>query len=244
MNKRIQKIENHVQDRNSVAWKKLCEYIDRVAEDGREEFSLAEELGYDLFSQIHTLPETISKLKKVKKVRLYGSKLKRIPPEIGEMESLEYFEVYTSYDLHWFPYEITHCKNLKSSIMSTRAVYGNYKNRMGFPDLNQNPVRYSGETVQCSVCRKTMSYEQTNQLWISLWVGIDVMPLLANLCSEECTNALPQPPENYIQYAHKGSSALQQPPDENERFEQQLKEYKLKKIRLKLCRKRKSRRTK
>lgn len=67
MNKRIQKIENHVQDRNSVAWKKLCDYIDRVAEDGREEFSPAEELGYDLFFQIHTLPETISKLKKVKK---------------------------------------------------------------------------------------------------------------------------------------------------------------------------------
>jgi hypothetical protein len=62
------------------------------------------------------------------------------------------------------------------------------------------------------------------------------MPLLANLCSEECKNALPQPPENYIQHAHKGSS-LQQPSDENERFEQQLKAYKLKKIRLKLCRK-------
>ncbi|WP_375182268.1 hypothetical protein, partial [Chryseobacterium sp.] len=178
MNKKIQKIENHVQDRNSVAWKKICDYIDRVAEDGREEFSPAEELGYDLFSQIHTLPETISKLKKIKKVRLYGNKLKRIPPEIGQMEALEYFDVYTSYDLHWFPYEIIHCKNLKDSRMSTRAVYGNYRNRMGFPDLSQNPVRYSGETVQCSVCRKTMSYEQTNQLWISLWVGTDVMPLL------------------------------------------------------------------
>lgn len=102
MNDRIHKIENDVQDRNPVAWKKLCEYVDKVANENREEFSPLEELGQELFSQIHTLPETISKLKKVKKVWLYGSKLKRIPPEIGQMELLEYFDPYTSYDLHWF----------------------------------------------------------------------------------------------------------------------------------------------
>ncbi|KUJ56715.1 leucine-rich repeat domain-containing protein [Chryseobacterium aquaticum] len=225
MNNRIKKIENNVQDKNSAAWKKLCDYIDRVAEDGSEEFSPANELGYELFSQIYTLPETISKLKKVKKVSLYGSKLKRIPPEIGQMESLENFVPYTSYSLHWFPYEITECKNLKDSTVSTRALYGNYKNRMSFPDLSQNPVRYSGETVNCSVCRKKMTYDETNQLWISLWVGTDVLPLLANICSEHCKNALPKPPENYIQKAHKGSSTLPQPPDENESFELQIKEY-------------------
>jgi hypothetical protein len=31
MSKRISKIENDVQDRNSVAWKKLCDYVDKVA---------------------------------------------------------------------------------------------------------------------------------------------------------------------------------------------------------------------
>jgi hypothetical protein len=218
MNNKISKIENDVQDRNSVAWKKLCDYVDKVAAENRDEFSPVEELGQELFAQIHTLPETISKLTKVKKIWLYGSKLKRIPPEIGQMEALEYFDPYTSYDLHWFPYEITKCKNLKDSRVSTRALYGNWKNRMGFPRLTQNPVRYLGDTVNCSVCGKSMTYEETNQLWISLNVGTDVLPLLTNLCSKECEHKLPQPPKNYVQFAHKGGKDLKQPPDQNERF--------------------------
>ncbi len=224
MNDRISKIQNDVQDRNSLAWKKLCEYVDKVAGDNLEEFAPLEELGPDLFAQIQTLPESVSKLKKVKKVWLYGSKLKRIPPEIGEMEALEYFDPYTSYDLHWFPYEITQCINLKDSRVSTRALYGNYKNRIGFPRLTHNPVRYSGDTVKCSVCRKEMTYDQTNQLWISLRVGTDVLPLLVNSCSKECESKLPKPPEGYILYAHKGGADLQQLSDEDELFEQEMKE--------------------
>jgi len=219
MDTKISKIENDVQDRSSVAWKKLCDYVDKVANENSDEFSPLEELGQELFAQIYTLPETISKLKKVKKVWLYGSKLKRIPPEIGEMEALEYFDPYTSYDLHWFPYEITKCKNLKNSRVSTRALYGNWKNRMRFPLLAHNPVRYSGDTVNCSVCGKSMTYEQTNQLWISLSVGTDILPLLTNLCSTECENNLPKPPKDYVQFPHKGGADLLQPPDEDKRFE-------------------------
>lgn len=208
MNKRISKIENDVQDRNSIAWKKLCEYVDKVADENLDEFSPLEELELELFSQIYTLSETISKLKKVKKFWLYGSKLKRIPPEIGEMEALEYFTPYTSYNLHWFPYEITKCRNLKYSTVSTRALYGNYKNRMGFPNLAHNPIRYFGDTVNCSVCNKTITYDQTNQLWISLPVGTDILPLLTNLCSKECESKLPVPPKDYLQFAHKGGANL------------------------------------
>ncbi|MEO0332623.1 MAG: leucine-rich repeat domain-containing protein, partial [Bacteroidota bacterium] len=105
MNDRIPKILNDVQDRNSVAWRTLCDYIDQIAASGSDEFVPSEELGKDLFFQIYTLPKSISKLKKVKKVGLYGSKLKRLLPEIGQMESLEYLDLYTSYDLHWLPYE-------------------------------------------------------------------------------------------------------------------------------------------
>jgi hypothetical protein len=223
MDKRISKIKNDVQDRKSVAWKKLCDYVDKVAIENYDEFSPLEELGEELFAQIHTLPETISKLTKVKKVWLYGSKLKRIPPEIGQMEALEYFDPYTSYDLHWFPYEITKCKNLKDSRVSTRILYGNWKNRMGFPRLTHNPVRYSGDTLNCSVCGKTITYEQTNQLWISLRVGTDVLPLLTNLCSKECEGKLPTPPKDYIQFAHKGGAELVQPPDEDELYEVEMK---------------------
>ena len=88
MNNNISKIKNDFQDRNSVAWKKLCEYIDSVAENGTDEFVPREALGDELFSQIYTLPESIAKLKKVKKIGLYGSNLKRIPPEIGKMVSI------------------------------------------------------------------------------------------------------------------------------------------------------------
>lgn len=225
MKERISKIENNPQDKNSVAWKKLCDYVDKVALEDREEFSPLEELGKDLFAQIHTLPETISKLKKVKKVWLYGSKLKRIPPEIGKMEALEYLDIYTSYDLHWFPYEITNCKNLKDSRVSTRVLYGNWKNRMGFPRLNHNPVRYSDNKINCSICGNVMTYEQTNQFWISLKVGTDVLPLLTNLCSDECKNELPKPPKYHLQFAHKGGSDLEQPFDENEIFQLEIKKY-------------------
>jgi hypothetical protein len=209
MNYRASKIKNNVQDRKSVAWKRLCEYVDKVALENREEFAPLEELGPTLFKKIHTLPESISKLKKVKKVFLYGSKLKRLPPEIGEMEALEYFDTYTSHDLHWFPYEITRCKNLTASRVSYRALYGNMKTWIAFPRLMHNPVRYFGETVKCSICGAEMNYYETNQLWTSLKVGTFVLPLLANLCSKDCENALPPSPEGYPYHgrlAHKGSA--------------------------------------
>lgn len=214
-------VENDVQDRNSLAWHKLCEYVEKVAKEGTDEFSPREYLGNDLFSQIYTLPETISKLKKVKKIWLYGSNLKRVPPEIGEMEALEYFDPYTSYYLHWFPYEITNCKKLKDSRVSTRALYGNYKHRRPFPDLTHNQVRYDNNSLKCSVCRKEITYQKNNQLWISLGVGTDVLPLLVNLCSEDCETKLPIPPEDYIQQPHKGGKDLQQPPDEDEIWERE-----------------------
>ena len=216
MPKRISKIENDVQDRNTRAWKKLCDCIDEISDIGNEEFSPRACLGDALFHEIHTLPESITKLKKVKRLLLYGSQLKRIPPEIGQMESLEYFDAYTSYELHWLPYEVTACKKLKASRISTRALYGNYTNRMGFPRLDHNPVRYHGSKLYCSICKREISYAETNQLWITLRVATDIIPLLANLCSTKCENELGEPPENYVQNPHKGGSGLVQPPDEQD----------------------------
>lgn len=204
-------IINNIQDRNSIPWKKLCEYIDELAIKGGEEFAPREALGDEMFAQIFTLPESIAKLKKVKKVWLYGSRLKRIPPEVGQMESLEDFDVYTSYDLHWFPFEIYKCKSLKDSRISTRALYGNYKNRMDFPSLEHNPVKYFGKKLSCSICDSDLSYESTNQLWITTKVGTDIVPLLANICSEDCKSKLPQPPKFYVEFPHKGGRDLKQP---------------------------------
>jgi hypothetical protein len=220
---KISKVENDNQDRTSNAWKKLCDYIEELVESGSEEFSPRDKMG-DLFLDIHTLPESIAKLKRVKKVWLYGSNIKRIPPEIGEMESLEQFDPYTSYGLHWFPYEIINCKKLKSSRISTRALYGNYKNRMGFPSLKSNPIRYHHKTVNCSICKKTMSYELTDQYWVSMSIGTDVVPLLTNVCSEVCKTSIASPSNDYIQFPHKGGSELKQPLTKDERWKLEKKQ--------------------
>ena len=212
-NRHVSPIENDVQDRTTDAWKALCRYIDELEASGAEEFSPREALGPELYAGIFTLPESIGKLKRVTKIHLYGSKLKRIPPEIGEMTALTHFDVYTSYGLQWFPYELTRCKNLVQSRVSTRVLYGNYKNRLHFPWLKGNPVHYHGDTVKCSVCGCEISYDKTWQLWISLKVGTDVLPLLVNSCSKQCTQSLPTPHPNYVQHAHQGGTSVEQPSD-------------------------------
>ena len=199
------------QDKESKAWKALLDYIDKVAEDELEDFDPRVGIGYESFKEIIMLPTSIKKLKKVKRMWLYGSSLKLIPPEIGEMESLELFDPYTSYDLKWFPYEITNCKKLRASRISTRALLGNYKNRKPFPSLIENKIKYSDRTVSCSICKKEMNYSEANQYWITLNVATDPIPMLVNLCSDECEDQLPKGEGNYLAFFHKGGNNLKQP---------------------------------
>ena len=51
MSKEISRVQNDVQDRESYAWKKLCEYIEDLAELGADEFSPRDYLG-DKLSQV------------------------------------------------------------------------------------------------------------------------------------------------------------------------------------------------
>ena len=44
----IPKIKNDVQNRSSEAWRKLCEYVEHVAQEGLEEFSPLEYLGHEV----------------------------------------------------------------------------------------------------------------------------------------------------------------------------------------------------
>ncbi|RBW62480.1 hypothetical protein DS884_02445 [Tenacibaculum sp. E3R01] len=48
------------------------------------------------------------------------------------MESLEYFDTYTSYNLKLFPYELTKCKKLKDRKLNTKVLFDNFKNRKTF----------------------------------------------------------------------------------------------------------------
>lgn len=197
------------QDTSLPGWNELLQLVEDAARDKRETFSPRKELGREHWNQVVTLPASISTLKYVRKLDLYRSNLLRIPPEIGEMESLMEFVPYTSYGLHWFPYEITKCKHLQSSTVSTRALYGNYKYRQPFPSLE--PVVAELVSTHCSLCSAPIELSTVKQVWLSLRVATDVLPLLVNACSSECVGRLPSPAKNYVQVPHSGGLSVQQP---------------------------------
>jgi hypothetical protein len=111
--------------------------IDEAKADGREVFKPLVEMSPGERRQVSTLPRSIGTLTAVRHLVLYRGNLIRRPAEIGAMTSLEVSEPYTSHRLHWFPYELTRCKNLRYSTVSTRSVFGNYKYRPPFPVLRQ-----------------------------------------------------------------------------------------------------------
>jgi hypothetical protein len=207
---------SQIQDTQSDAWKSLEEYIQKVEADGSDELNPMNGIGTANWQQIVALPSSIANLQSVKVLSLYGSHLVRVPPEIGEMANLEEFDVYTSYCLHWFPYEITHCKKLKRSRVSTRAIYGNYKNRAPFPRLPD--VAPGIIPARCSVCHGPFTKHGTHQLWVSIRVATDVLPLLVHACSVKCVQKLRKPPEGYVLGPHQGGLEVEQPAARSPRY--------------------------
>ncbi|MFE2275274.1 leucine-rich repeat domain-containing protein [Streptomyces lavendulae] len=217
------------QDIRAPGWIRLLELVEEAAADGREVFKPLAELTAEQRRQVVTLPPAIARLTSVRHLVLYGSNLVRLPPEIGAMKSLEEFTPYTSYRLHWFPYEITRCPALRRSTVSTRALYGNYKRRPPFPELpaaatggggadladlaDLDPgVRGTSGIRSCSVCDGPVGAAELRQVWISLRTsGADVLPLLVNACSTACVEALPAPAEGYVPVPHTGGPDLDQP---------------------------------
>jgi hypothetical protein len=202
-------------DTASDAWKRLLDLVDKTAAKQLEEFAPGRSLTPADWHSIVTLPSSIAKLKSVKRLMLYGSSLVRMPPEIGEMSSLEEFVPYTSYRLHWYPYEITRCGKLARSTVSTRALYGNNKHRSPFPDLRDEDNALALDMTHpgtCSVCDCPFAGRRAYVRWISLMVATDVLPLLVYACSRECLATLPSPPANYVGKPHRGGRSLEQPP--------------------------------
>ncbi|MBC9717714.1 leucine-rich repeat domain-containing protein [Streptomyces sp. TRM66268-LWL] len=212
-----------IQDTTAPGWLRLLEMIDEAAADRREEFRPLRELSPEHRRQIVTLPASIGRLTAVRALVLYGSNLVRIPPEIGEMASLEEFDPYTSGRLHWFPYEITRCTRLARSTVSTRALYGNFKFRPPFPQLlppggtaldldGLAPDRWGATGARaCSVCAGPVPATGPYQAWLSRVVATDVLPLLVNACSPACLDALPPGAKGYFPTPHRGG-AIEQPP--------------------------------
>jgi hypothetical protein len=216
------RFHQQIQDTDCEAWKRLTDLVEQAAFNEREEFAPFRGMDAEKRAQIVTLPPSIAKLRSVRHLLLYGSFLVRIPREIGSMTSLEKFTPYTSWRLHWLPYEITRCKNLVDSSISTRCLYGNFKHRPPFPALPVSNHQLEAITdcnlhadrdtsIRCSVCDKSC-VSQVKQVWISLRVATDDVPLLVNACSQDCIDALPTPRKGYVPYSHTGGLNLRQPP--------------------------------
>jgi uncharacterized protein (TIGR02996 family) len=207
----MMELHHEPQDTECEPWQRLCALFEEAAADGRTEFAPLRDFDLAARVQIVTLPPTIAKLKAVERLELYGSSLVRIPAEIGEMTNLRYFSPYTSYRLHWFPYEITRCVYLADSVISTRALYGNYSYRPPFPALGDktitDPVRRA-----CSVCGEQFLDREAYRVWVSLTVATDVVPLLVNACSHGCVDRIRKPPRDYVKRPHRGGPIVNQPP--------------------------------
>ncbi len=208
-------LHSEIQDTSCDAWRIVIENIEVAATRGDNILEPLAGLDGGQRQQIVTLPASVGQLKKVRELRLYSSHMVRMPPEIAGMTALEYLDVYTSYRLHFFPYEITQCRMLKHSRVSTRALYGNYKHRPPFPHLKlpENHEALSQLTPPfCSVCARPLADSAPVRRWITLLIGTDCLPLLVTACSMRCIRALPTPPTDYVQVPHAGGHHVVQPP--------------------------------
>ena len=197
------------QDHSVPGWTRTIELIHASAQAQSTVFHPSADIKWDDWLRVITLPPDLGDLRGVRQIRLYGSHLRRVPPEIGRMEALEDLDIYTSYSLHWLPYEITRCFFFRQSRMSTRALYGNRKTRLPFPRLSR-PI----ETLlppTCSVCDRPFDGSTPRLFWITLRIGTDDAPLLVHSCSKECTLSLPAPPLGYHPRPHQGGAGIGMP---------------------------------
>jgi len=197
------------QDPGAAGWGRVTRLIDALAAAGATVLEPSATVPWEEWIRVITLPPEGASLTRVAEVRLYGSHLRRLPPEIGRMSSLRELDLYTSYSLHWLPYEVTRCANLRSSRISTRALYGNRKTRLPFPRLS-GPVDVL-VPVTCSVCDRAFDGRTPQLLWTTQRVGTDNVPLLIHSCSRACTDSVPAAPPGFFERPHKGGGGVGMP---------------------------------
>lgn len=111
-------------------------------------------------------------------------------------------------------------RNLKSSTVSTRLIFGNFKYRPAFPALRQGPLPPGSpdpglwgpdSVTSCSVCDGPVTEWGVRQAWLSARVATDVLPLLVNACSDACVAELPPGAEGHVRVPHSGGLGVVQP---------------------------------
>eukprot|EP00931_Biecheleriopsis_adriatica_P065135 TRINITY_DN39768_c0_g1_i1.p1 TRINITY_DN39768_c0_g1~~TRINITY_DN39768_c0_g1_i1.p1 ORF type:complete len:473 (+),score=40.92 TRINITY_DN39768_c0_g1_i1:23-1420(+) len=158
-----------------------------------------------------TLPDDIGKLRQLRRLCMYGSNLHMVPQSIGLLTELQELDLYTSYGLHYLPYEVIHCTSLRTSRFSTRALYNNCKNGLPLPELpafpsgrpqmpwrllcvlrRKLPAAAARSVFQCiglercSVCRQRFLSPYTCFTWCYTLIATDCQALLARCCSASC----------------------------------------------------------
>jgi hypothetical protein len=197
-----------LQDESLTGWNATVDLIARSAEGQTDVFEPLAHVAWDDWIKVITLPASVATLAHVRKIRLYASHLRRLPPEIGRITALEDLDAYTSYSLHWLPYEVLRCKSLRDSRMSTRALYGNRKTLLPFPRLAQ-PIEAVLPST-CSVCDRVFD-RSPHLFWTTQRVGTDYVPLLLHSCSKDCTLSVPNAPNGFFERPHKGGGGVGMP---------------------------------
>jgi hypothetical protein len=197
------------QDQSAAGWAQVTDLIERLARTNAPILEPSAQIPWEDWMRVITLPPQVASLTHVVEIRLYGSSLRRLPPEIGGMTSLQELDIYTSYSLHWLPYEVTRCANLSASRMSTRALYGNRKTRLPFPRLSR-PIE-GLLPATCSVCDQPFGERTPQPFWTTQRVGTDYVPLLIHSCSSACINSVPSAPSGFFERPHEGGVGVGMP---------------------------------
>lgn len=205
----VPNLHTEAQDITATGWLLLQQLISSGGGTSSSVLEPSATIPPDQWSAVITLPPTVANLSAVASLRLYGSHLRRLPSEIGRMSALTNLDIYTSYSLHWLPYEVTRLTALRDSRMSTRALYGNLKTRLPFPRL-AGPV----DTIMpqtCSVCNQPFGENGPQLFWTTQRIATDVAPLLIHSCSAECTAHVPDAPDGYYPRPHRGGGGVGMP---------------------------------
>lgn len=205
----VPKMHVEAQDETKPGWALIKQLVAHAEIAHSSVLEPSAHIPWDDWLHVVTLPPDIGSLTEIRALRLYGSPLRRLPPEIGAMSALQDLDVYTSYCLHWLPYEVTRCRHLTSSRMSTRALYGNRKTRLPFPPLRQPIETLLPQT--CSVCDRAFGERAPELFWTTQRIGTDFVPLLIHGCSRDCIDSVPSAPAGFFARPHKGGGGVGMP---------------------------------
>eukprot|EP01083_Nonionella_stella_P300489 1026122_1 len=179
------------------------------------------------------LSERLGQLTNLKTIIITGSPIIRLPVALGQLKQLEKIDFYCSRRMKYIPYEILHCKQLRSTKMGTSRLYVNYKNGLLLPPL---PKALEIENVIDSFASMLDAYDWPNGLiqiildylphttcsneqckkpicfkecihygWTRQCPGTDTICLLAKMCSNSCINSIADKTRFYLQREKKGS---------------------------------------